>query len=436
MTKLSAALHVLALLVGTHAPRALGSLPQHESSTTLVEESHDLLAPSVLSATTAVLRAVAMTPVPSHIPAPDADASASARRFQAAQASAAALLADNTLEWLLAQSNVADTVRHLLSGDYSATVEARNYDSTAQRPSAADVTRGHGASHTANWTARAAKVSAAPRQKNVARAHEATGLSARAAALGPAVDATGRSSRTAQNHAVAGVWPRRLDEGSGEAQCPAKTAHLQATSEHAQLDCTGGYRNNDHCRWDIQCDQAVAFRLTAIDTEGNFDFVSLYDGGDENAPRLADLSGRGTTSAGTFAAAGGGMLVVFASDDSNVADGFEAEYWCESRESVGCTESSALNYSPSATVDDGSCHCGGDHCGDTAALLQALAIDPAAHSAWAALRGWGADSTDLCDWQGVSCANDRVTALDLGGEEDLKFEITERITKLTKLNLL
>ena len=130
------------------------------------------------------------------------------------------------------------------------------------------------------------------------------------------------------------------------------------------------------------------------------------------------------------------MLVVFASDDSNVAGGFEAEYWCVSRESIGCTDSSAVNFSPSATMDDGSCHCGADHCGDTAALLQALAIDPAAHSAWAALRGWGTDSTDLCDWQGLSCTNDRVTALDLSGEEDLKFEITESITKLTKLNTL
>ena len=130
------------------------------------------------------------------------------------------------------------------------------------------------------------------------------------------------------------------------------------------------------------------------------------------------------------------MLVVFASDDSNVAGGFEAEYWCVSHESIGCTDTSAVNFSPSATMDDGSCHCGGDHCGDTATLLQALVIDPAAQSAWAALRGWGADSTDLCDWQGVSCTNDRVTVLDLSGEEDLKFEITESIIKLTKLNTL
>ena len=128
MTKLFAG--ILALL-GTHA--CAFSLPlddRHESSTTLAGEWH-LREPSVLSATTAVLRAVVMTPAPSRIPAPGTDASSSAHRFQAAQASAAALLADNTLEWLLTQSNVADTVRHLLGGD-SATVEARNYDSRAR----------------------------------------------------------------------------------------------------------------------------------------------------------------------------------------------------------------------------------------------------------------------------------------------------------------
>ena len=147
------------------------------------------------------------------------------------------------------------------------------------------------------------------------------------------------------------------------------------------------------------------------------------------------MSGHGT-SAGTFAAAAGEMLVVFTSDSSNVADGFQAEYWCVSRESVGCTDSSALNYSPTATVDDGSCRCGDDHCGDTAALLQAFVVDPTAQSAWDALHGWGSDSTDVCDWQGVSCTNDRVSGVDLSRRGSLKFEIGDSITKLTNLDTL
>ena len=88
-------------------------------------------------------------------------------------------------------------------------------------------------------------------------------------------------------------------------------------------------------------------------------------------------------------------------------------------------------------MDDGTCrYCGDDHCGDTAALLQAFVVDPTAQSAWDALHGWGSDSTDLCDWQGVSCTNDRASDVDLSGKRSLKFEIGDTITKLTKLDTL
>ena len=429
--------------------------------------------------------------------------SSSAQRFQAAQASASALLADNTLEWMLAQPNVADTVRDLLSTDSarlearehittprhsSATndfrddvaphatnwtaraaeiaaareplqqvngtsaqvvtglpsrVDARDYTTTTHRPSAAKYFRDDVAPHATDWTARAAEVRAAraPLQHvNGTSPQEKTGSSSQAAviepaAIGPAINAPSTASAISKDSAAASMRFRRLDEGSGDAQCPATTSHLQATSEHAQLDFTGGYRNNDHCEWDVQCDQAVALHFTAMDTESNFDFVSLYDGGDENAPRLAHLSGH-ETSAGTFAAAAGEILVVFTSDSSNVADGFEAEYWCVSRESVGCTESSALNYSPAATVDDGSCRCGDDHCGDTTALLQAFVVDPTAQRAWDALHGWSLGSTNLCDWEGIGCVNDRVNQLNFANKNVLMFELTDSIAMLTKLRTL
>ena len=432
MAKISATL--LALLA-THAC-ALGTEPTNATSTAIAEEWLEPSQPSVLSAATAVLRAVVMTPSPFRISVSGADAS-SAQRFQAAQASAAALLADNTLEWLLAQPNVADTVRDLLRTD-NTRLEAREHITTPRHPSAANTSWDDVAPHATNWTARATEVQATReplRQKNGTSSQEKTGSSSRAAVIEPEVNSPSTASAISKDLAAASMRPRRLDEGSGDAPCPATTAHLQAASEHAQLDFTGGYRNNDHCEWDVQCDQAVALHFTAMDTESNFDFVSLYDGGDENAPRLAHLSGRGT-SAGTFAAAAGEMLVVFTSDSSNVADGFEAEYWCVSRESVGCTDSSAINYSPTATVDDGSCRCGDDHCGDTAALLQAFVVDPTAQGAWDALHGWGADRMDVCDWEGVSCTKDRVSGVDLSSKGSLKFEIVHSITKLRKLHTL
>ena len=128
--------------------------------------------------------------------------------------------------------------------------------------------------------------------------------SSRAAVIGPAViepevNSPSTASAISKDLAAASMRPRRLDEGSGDAPCPATTAHLQAASEHALLDFTGGYRNNDHCQWDIRCDQAVALRFTTMDTESCCDHVSLYNGADENAPQIAHLSGHGT-SAGTY----------------------------------------------------------------------------------------------------------------------------------------
>ena len=175
MAKISATL--LALLA-THAC-ALGTEPTNATSTAIAEEWLEPSQPSVLSAATAVLRAVVMTPSPFRISVSSADAS-SAQRFQAAQASAAALLADNTLEWLLAQPNVADTVRDLLRT--SARLEAREYTTTPRHPSAANTSRDEVAPHATNWTARAAEIAAAPeplQQVIGTSAQVETGLSSR-----------------------------------------------------------------------------------------------------------------------------------------------------------------------------------------------------------------------------------------------------------------
>ena len=191
MAKISATL--LALLA-THTC-ALGTEPTTAASTPTAEEWLETSQPSVLSAATAVLQAVVMTPSPFRISVSGADASSSAQRFQAAQASAAALLVDNTLEWLLAQPNVTDTVRDLLRTD-RAGFEARKYTTTPHRPSTANTSRDEVAPHATNWTARAAEVRAARerlRQMNDTSPQDETGSSSRAAVIGPAVNSSTRS---------------------------------------------------------------------------------------------------------------------------------------------------------------------------------------------------------------------------------------------------
>ena len=205
-----------------------------------------------------------------------------------------------------------------------------------------------------------------------------------------------------------------------------------ATSK--QLDFSTGSASSAACQWMIQCDEIAVMRLAHVHTQSQ-NYISVYDGDSKDAQRIAQVSGS-RANPDPLPAHEGKMLISFDSGSDVQSDSFEAEYWCVSRESVGCTDSSALNYSPAATVDDGSCLCGDDHCGDTAALLQAFVVDPTAQSVWDALHGWGADSTDLCDWQGVSCTKDRVSGVDLSGKGSLKFEIGDTITKLTKLDTL
>ncbi len=73
----------------------------------------------LLSATTAVLRAVAT------VPADTIQNRSQLAHFQSAQTAAAALVADNTLGWLLANPSVSDLVRQLLSDDGAVVGRAR-----------------------------------------------------------------------------------------------------------------------------------------------------------------------------------------------------------------------------------------------------------------------------------------------------------------------
>ena len=99
-------------------------------------------------------------------------------------------------------------------------------------------------------------------------------------------------------------------------------------TEPTLLNFTGGYEAHAHCEFHIQCDAGlvVKLRLTAMDTEADRDFVSLYDGGTSSSPWLAQLSGSDATP--DVGATGADLLLVFTSDNVTEADGFAAEYRC------------------------------------------------------------------------------------------------------------
>ena len=73
------------------------------------------------------------------------------------------------------------------------------------------------------------------------------------------------------------------------------------------------YDNNADCSWLIQCTNGGTpeVDITAMDTEANFDFVSVLDGPGQNDPQLLQASGGDVSSlpATRFQASGNELLV-------------------------------------------------------------------------------------------------------------------------------
>ena len=89
---------------------------------------------------------------------------------------------------------------------------------------------------------------------------------------------------------------------------------------------TDDYGNGSECTWTLQATppENVMLTFNEFDTEANFDFVIVYDGIDDTAPVLGSYSG--TNLPPQVVSSGTDMFVVFVSDESVVAGGFEANY--------------------------------------------------------------------------------------------------------------
>lgn len=89
---------------------------------------------------------------------------------------------------------------------------------------------------------------------------------------------------------------------------------------------TNKYANNSNCSWLIQPPSATSITLsfTSFDTELGYDGVIVYDGVNSSAPVLNQFTGTSIPSALT--STGGSMYVVFLSDESLRANGWNASY--------------------------------------------------------------------------------------------------------------
>ena len=97
-------------------------------------------------------------------------------------------------------------------------------------------------------------------------------------------------------------------------------------------DGPGSYSNDAVCSWFIQVGVPVTFTFSTLNTEANYDFVKIYEGVSSVDMALSSplsgllLSTSGASAPGPVTANSGSMLVVFSSDFSVNAGGFEASY--------------------------------------------------------------------------------------------------------------
>ena len=223
------------------------------------------------------------------------------------------------------------------------------------------------------------------------------------------------------------------------AQCPSSTAALSAsTTEHRQLNFTGGYTDFARCVWDIQCEEsehALLLRFATFDMEQGWDYVSLYEGGELRAY----LTGQDVP-ADTYAARTGELAVILTSDPAASGNGFAAQFWCVQADNVGCTGPTAPNFNPAAIFDDGSCDWG-----EETDLLAAFQVDPTDRAAWDSLGGWDI-ATSACHWEQpnwhtfghflICDRTGRVTSIDMYQRSDLRFTLSETLGILTALQVL
>jgi hypothetical protein len=101
------------------------------------------------------------------------------------------------------------------------------------------------------------------------------------------------------------------------------------------------YENSMSCAWSVSCPvgQQATITLTNLDTERNWDWVSVYDGTDANQAQLMHVSGTldSLPADGNSVTTQGPAFVQFTTDGSVTRGGFDATYACAPSGGGGCT---------------------------------------------------------------------------------------------------
>jgi transforming growth factor-beta-induced protein len=126
----------------------------------------------------------------------------------------------------------------------------------------------------------------------------------------------------------------RVQTGTFELDVTADVGGASPCSGGVQLQGTQGviafadtpYANSANCMWSLSCPagQMAHLEVTSMDTEANFDFITVTDG--SNQAQLMHASGTATPDA--VSTSSSEMTVEFNTDGSVTRGGFEATYSC------------------------------------------------------------------------------------------------------------
>jgi hypothetical protein len=136
---------------------------------------------------------------------------------------------------------------------------------------------------------------------------DAPPLAAMSGEVGPAVSGTRDGGLTVTSHGshsfAAEYWCMPVADATTKyprLACDGGPAlALAATQNPTALNFTGGYQSNMDCTWSISCadmGEAVALRLTALDTEHRDDTVAIRNGATAESPLIIELSGNSVAS--------------------------------------------------------------------------------------------------------------------------------------------
>ena len=106
--------------------------------------------------------------------------------------------------------------------------------------------------------------------------------------------------------------------------CPGTITIRSSTSGMIYSNRDGHYTDGMSCYWSLSWNTNLELVFFRFETESNYDYVYVYDGGDSSSYLIGTYHGNSLP--GAIRSSYNRLYIVFTSDSSNTAAGFAASY--------------------------------------------------------------------------------------------------------------